>query len=69
MWNIIEGVRNDKYFLLLLLLGKTLTPLTPYSYSPALLKSNSHVTVYNIFNNNVFAFSPLLCIVLVGTKR
>ena len=38
MWNIIEGVRNKKYFLLLLLLGKTLTPLTPYSYSPALDK-------------------------------
>ena len=29
MWNIIEGVRNNIYFLLLQLLGKTLTPLTP----------------------------------------
>ena len=29
MWKIIEGVRNNKYFLLLLLLGKTLSSLTP----------------------------------------
>ena len=44
----IEGIRSNKYFLFLLLLGKTSTPLTPYfySYSPALL-------------NIVFAYSKM----------
>ena len=34
-----RGVRSNEYFLFLLLLRKTMTPHTPYSYSPALCQT------------------------------